>query len=74
MIFRPAGRPVGGEMSRGAQNGMSADHRAQLEELQAQVTNPICRKYLVFADPDLFDTDPDPAFHFDIIRTRRLLY
>lgn len=37
MASRPAGRPMGGDVGRGAQNGMSADTRAQLEDLQAQV-------------------------------------
>ena len=29
---------MGGDVGRGAQNGMNADHRAQVEDLQAQVT------------------------------------
>jgi hypothetical protein len=28
---------MGGDGGRGAQNGMSADHRAQIDDLQAQV-------------------------------------
>jgi hypothetical protein len=37
VCFRPAARPMGGDGGRGAQNGMSADHRAQIDDLQAQV-------------------------------------
>lgn len=37
MATRPVARAMGGDGGRGAQNGMSADHRAQIDDLQAQV-------------------------------------